>query len=323
MKLKDWLPLGRTLAPCLLLFLSQALSAQAGRRFEREGYVDAGAGVRLFYRLVGSGSDTVVVLHGGPGFTMDYLTADLAPMAKRHALLFYDQRGAGRSSLVTDSVALDSQRFVEDLDAVRAHFQLGPLTLLRHSWGAAVAALYAHKFPDQVAQLIIVAGIPMTRKQLVMDFDRLEASRNPATRREMKQWMAARVAHPGDETACQAYYVLWFTPFFADSSDLRRSKGDFCAGTPESRRNKIASVDRFALASLGDWDWRPLLSNVRARALIVRGTEDVLSGEKDWVSSLPNARLFVLHNIGHFPYLEAPERFFPAIDTFLAGGWPD
>ena len=76
--------------------------------------------------------------------------------------------------------------------------------------------------------------------------------------------------------------------------------------TPDSRRNKIASVDRFALASLVDWDWRPMLRGVTARALIVRGTEDVLSNEKDWVSSLPNARLFVLHMSVTFPTSKHP-----------------
>jgi pimeloyl-ACP methyl ester carboxylesterase len=139
----------------------------------------------------------------------------------------------------------------------------------------------------------------------------------------MKEWMARRAADPGDAAACRAYYVLWFTPFFADSSVLGRSKGDFCAGTAESRRNKIEAVDRFAMASLGDWDWRGSMQGVGARTLVVRGTEDVLTGERDWIASLPNARLLLLQNVGHFPYLEAPDRFYPAVDTFLAGGWPD
>ena len=307
----------------LLLAACQGPPAKTATEVAPEGYVDAGNGVRLFYRLVGTGRDTVVVVHGGPGFTMDYFFDDLAPMAECHTLLFYDQRGAGRSSLVADSAGLDAQRFVDDLEALRAHFRLGRLTILGHSWGAAVAALYALRFPDHVEQLIIVGGVPTTRRQVVADFERLDARRDSATSRKMREWMAARIADPGDAEACRAYYTLWFGPFLADSSDLGRSKGDFCAGTPESRRNKIEAVDRFTLASLGDWDWRPALRGVTARALIVRGTADVLSGERDWAASLPNARVLLLEHTGHFPYLEAPERFYPAIDAFLAGGWPD
>jgi proline iminopeptidase len=315
------------LAPVLLSLLvfaaCQRPPAKSTTDLAPHGYVDAGGGVRLAYRLVGQGRDTVVVVHGGPGFTMDYLVDDLAPMAERHTLLFYDQRGTGRSSLVADSAGLDAQRFVDDLEALRAHFGLGRLTILGHSWGAGVAALYALRFPDQVGQLILVASMPTTKAQLVADFERLEAGRDSATSRRMREWMAARVANPGDAEACRAYYTLWFHPFFADSSNLSRSKGDFCAGTPESRRNKLAGVDRFTMASLGDWDWRPALRAVTARALIVRGTADVLSGERDWAASLPNARLLVLERAGHFPYLEVPDRFYPAIDAFLAGGWPE
>ncbi len=74
----------------------------------REGYVHAGNGVRIFYRVAGNGSDTVIVLHGGPGFTSDYLDKNLDPLGRRHTLIFFDQRGTGRSTLVTDSVALDA-----------------------------------------------------------------------------------------------------------------------------------------------------------------------------------------------------------------------
>jgi len=306
----------------LLVLAGRQSPAQTPTRAAAQGYVNAGDGVRLFYRLMGAGRDTVVVVHGGPGFTMDYFFDDLAPMAQNHTLLFYDQRGAGRSSLVSDSVALDGQRFVEDLEALRTHFRLGRLTILGHSWGAGLAGLYAARFPDHVGQLIIVGGLPLTKQQFLSDFGRLAARRDSGTTRRMREWMSARVANPGDAAACHAYYVLWFGPFFADSTVLATSKGDFCAGTLESRRNKIAAVDRYVWPSLGDWDWRSSLRPVTARALIVHGSADVLTGERDWTTALPNARLLVLEGVGHFPYLETPDRFFPAIDRFLAGGWP-
>jgi hypothetical protein len=57
-------------------------STRAPLTSAREGYVDAGGGVRLFYRLLGTGPDTLIMIHGGPGLTMDYFLEDLAPLAE-------------------------------------------------------------------------------------------------------------------------------------------------------------------------------------------------------------------------------------------------
>jgi pimeloyl-ACP methyl ester carboxylesterase len=63
-----------------------------------QGFVEAGAGVQLFYRVDGHASRAVVVLHGGPGFSHDYLADELLPLAHTHGVIHYDQRGSGRSS---------------------------------------------------------------------------------------------------------------------------------------------------------------------------------------------------------------------------------
>jgi proline iminopeptidase len=255
---------------------------------------------------------------------MSYLAPDLEPLAARHVLLFYDQRGTGRSTLVTDSTSLDAQRFAEDLEALRRQFGLQRLTLLGHSWGAAVAALYAARYPEHVGRLLIVDGIPATRTQLTQAFQNLNARRDSVTQRGMQELRAARLANPGDAAACRAYYDVWFLPSYGDSVAAHRTRGDFCAGTPEALANKIKSVDRFTMPSLGEWDWRPALRAVTAPALVIHGTADFISLEsaREWAAALPNGRLLLLEGSGHFPYLEVPERFFAAAEAFLQGGWP-
>lgn len=288
------------------------------------GLVSTPDSVQLFVHVVGSGADTIIVLHGGPGLTQDYLAADLEPLAFRHTLVHYDQRGAGRSSLVRDSAQLSARRFVDDLEAIRAHFKLSRPTLLGHSWGVAIAALYAREFPTKVASLVLVGGVPLRFVDLVAGFEAMARRRDSAELQSMDRWMATRRAHPEDAAACHAYYRLWFRPFFADTAALGRTKGDFCAGTPESRRNKMEAVDRFTMASLGSWDWRASMATLPVRTLVIHGTQDPipLTSAAEWARTLPNARLLALSGVGHFPYLEAPDRFFPAVDAFLAGGWP-
>lgn len=285
----------------------------------QEGYIQSSSDVSLFYRLFGSGPDTLVVIHGGPGLTIDYFLEDLTPLAANHTLIFYDQRGAGRSTLVSDSVSLDAQRFVEDLEAIRKHFGLERLALLGHSWGSAVVALYAMKHPERVSKLIIAGALPLLRQQLTDAFRRLEASRDSSTLRRMRELREARLADPGNANVCREYYVLWFEAFYGDRSAAARSKGDFCGGTLQSRHNKMSSVDRFTMASLGQWDWRSTLSKIQTPTLVIHGTSDPLpmEGAKAWASTMPNARLLLLEGVGHFPYLEVPDRFFKAVDQFL------
>jgi proline iminopeptidase len=291
---------------------------------ERHGYVDAGSGVRLGFRKVGSGPETIVVLHGGPGFTFDYLADDLLPLAKRHTVVFYDQRGAGRSTLVGGAEALDARRFAEDLEAVRSHFGLQKLTLLAHSWGAAVAALYALRFPEHVERLILVGAVPPRRAELDRAFGRLRTETSEEWRNEVKRRGAAWRADPGNAAACRAFNRTWFEPFFVDAAALTRSKGDFCAGTPDSLKNRIENVDRFVVASLGDFDWRAPLRAVEAPALIIHGAADPLpvEGAREWAGALPQGRMLLIDGVGHFPYLEAPEQFFAAVEQFVRGEWP-
>jgi len=314
----------RQIAIALLMLAHVGCSPARTAPGATEGYVDVGQGVRLFYRMVGAGRDTLVVLHGGPGFSMDYLAADLEPLATDLTVVFYDQRGTGRSSLVSDSVALDAQRFAEDLEAVRRHFGIGRLTLLGHSWGAGVAALYAIRYPERVGRMLIVDGMPLRQEALIQTFEALEASRDTAQLRQMGEWRAARATNPGDAAACRSYYVLWFQPFFVDSTALGRSKGDFCAGTPEALANKVRAVDRVTFPSLGRFDWRPPLRGVTAPALVIHGTADVIPVRyaREWAQALPESRLLLIERAGHFPYLEAPEVFFPAVTEFVRGGWP-
>ncbi len=285
----------------------------------KDGFLESSNGVQLFYRLLGSGSDTVVVIHGGPGLTMDYFLEDLAPLAVNHTLLFYDQRGTGGSTLVSDSVSLDAQRFVDDLEALRKHFGIERLTLLGHSWGSAVVALYANKYPEHLSKLIIVGALPLQRQQLTEAFRRMEASRDSNTLRRMSELREARFADPGNAEVCREYYVLWFEAFYGDRSAADRSKGDFCAGTLQSRQNKMSSVDRFTMASLGQWDWRSSLNKIRAPTLVIHGTKDPLplEGAQSWATLIPNSRFLPLEGVGHFPYLEVPDLFFKAVDQFL------
>jgi proline iminopeptidase len=289
-----------------------------------EEYVEAGGGVRLYCRRMGDGAKTVVVVHGGPGFSMEYLADDLAPLARCHRVVFYDQRGSGRSSLVSDGASLDAQRFVDDLEALRLHLGLERLTLLGHSWGAGVVGLYALRHPQRIERMILVGPIPLRHSELQRTFQHVAAGRSESELAQLAAAGQAWRADPGNAIACRAFYRLWYLPFFSNPTALDRSQGDFCFGTPAALANKIAAVDRYTVASLGEYDWREPLRGVAAPTLVLHGSVDVISVDsaREWVAALADARLLLLQGVGHFPYLETPEAFFAAVDEFVSGAWP-
>ena len=93
----------------------------------------------LYARVIGQGQP-VIVLHGGPDFDHSYFLPDLDQLKDAFRLIYYDQRGRGRSAehVRPEEVSLASD--LEDLDKVMQHFQLEAPVLLGHSWGVVLAS---------------------------------------------------------------------------------------------------------------------------------------------------------------------------------------
>ena len=83
-------------------------------------------GVELFERRIGSGPE-VVILHGGPGAQHDYLLPGFDRIAPGRTLIYYDQRGGGRSPVPRDT-AVGWREQVADLEALREVWRLERLT---------------------------------------------------------------------------------------------------------------------------------------------------------------------------------------------------
>jgi proline iminopeptidase len=78
------------------------------------------------------------------------------------------------------------------------------------------------------------------------------------------------------------------------------------------------------IPSFGDYDWRADLRLLQIPRLIIHGREDgiPLQGARAWAAGYTDVRLLVLSPSGHFPFVEQPEAFFDAVETFLGGEWP-
>ena len=284
----------------------------------KEGYVQGADGVRLFYRRVGDSNTFGVLLHGGPGSNMNAVWPDLQRLATTRTIVMYDQRGGGRSEIIKSPAQLTSAHHVRDLEALRVELGLSRFALIGESWGAGLAILYASAHPDHVERLLLIGPMPPTRSILERRMD--ESDEGMGFRRRLDQVRRAISDSPDPIATCREFFALYLKQFFVTPEGMARRRGSSCDGPPEGVRNYFV-VNEATFASLGNWDFRPLLASLTMPALVIEGEQSIpstIESARVIAQSLPNATLLLVPKAGHYPQVEQPELFFHAVDTFLA-----
>lgn len=292
----------------------------------REGYLPgATEGVRLYYQLEGTGPEVLVFVQGGPGGDLREEAPDFEALTKGRTVIHYDHRGGGRSTLPADESLLTIDALVEDLEAVRRHFGLERMDVAAFSFGPIIAGKYAAKYPERVRRLLLVGAVGPRRAPYSEQYGKalFELASEPQRRRMVELFHAWETAE--DPIAlCKEYWSIT-SPLLMTEEGRKRKRSQSCTGTPESVRYGLTKTSPKVVASLGNWDLRQELGRVRAPTLVIHGEQDLfpVEGAKEWAASIPGARLLAIPGAAHAPHLEAPDIFFPAVDTFLSGQWPE
>jgi proline iminopeptidase len=293
----------------------------------REGYAPGADGVRLFYRKVGSGSDWVIFLHGGPGASMHDGGYEIEPAINGHTLLMYDQRGGGRSQIITASSRLTAEDHVRDLEALRKHFNIQKFSLIGLSWGSGLASLYASQYPQHVSRVIFLAPLPPARVPFLQQ--RVEATNSVLTPQEVARIRQIISLYPSatDEQAlslCREQFALIEKPYrFKKDDGAPEPPPDICNVPPAAIRN-FWVVNVAVFKSLGNYDLRPSLAKIKVPVLVIEGAQSVvpLDATKEWAKAAPDGKLLLIPNAGHGVFDDQPEALFAAIRQFLRGDWP-
>ena len=139
-------------------------------------------GYHTWYRIVGNGEEPgklpLLVLHGGPGASYDYLEPLEAMANTGRRVIFYDQLGGGNSDHPHNPSMWTVELFVEELGAVRKALALDRLHLLGQSWGGMLGMEYALTQPGGLVSLT-VADSPASLVQWVSEANRLRAQLPP------------------------------------------------------------------------------------------------------------------------------------------------
>jgi len=255
----------------------------------------------------------LLVLHGGPGADHQYLLPQMLHLGEKFDLLFYDQRGGGRSR--SDArIPVTWQTHVEDLTAIVREFGLDPLSIVGYSWGAMLGLLYLieqKKNPELPApnRMAMINPAPLTRdyrQQFEAEFARRQASPEIQALRDELAQSGLRERDP--EAYRQRAFELGVAGYFSDP----RNAKDL---TPF---RVVGRVQQSVWESLGDFDLIRDLKGIKIPSIIVHGRDDPipLASSSEAARAL-DTNLVVLDECGHVPYVEQPTKLFAALDPFL------
>jgi len=264
-------------------------------------------GIDLFVRSVGEGPD-VVVLHGGPGASHISVLPAIAGLASGRRLRHYDQRGCGESR-VSQNVPLDWQYHLDDLRELLDFWQIDKATILGHSWGALLSLLFATQHPDRIQRLVLVTPASISADGRHQFLERLARRMADLGILSQQRDLLRSDLRKRDLAAFRLRaFELTLAPYLKDP---QQSSGI----APFRIRHRVREA---VWRSLGDYDLTDEVSALSVPALVVHGRFDPIPLSSSLQTALLlDARLEVLENSGHMPFVEEHDRFMAVVGAFL------
>jgi proline iminopeptidase len=296
----------------VLAALAVFVPADASAQRARQGLLSLET-ARIFYEVVGEG-EPIIVIHGGPGLDHSYLQPGLDALAIRHALVYYDQRGTGRSVAALDSTAINLDAFVADIDALREALGYDRVSLLAHSWGALVGIEYAARHPEAVRGLILMNPVEpgsRFREQLAV---RQQAARTAEDSTDLATLSALEGFEARDPATLSQWYRVMFRQTLRDRARIDELQLDLAQSTAKNGPD----VAQLIGTSIGELDWWDRLPTIQVPTLVLHGQYDVLplAMSQALAGAFPAGRVVVLES-GHFPYVEARDALLSAVSSFF------
>ena len=221
----------------------------------------------------------VLVLHGGPGLTQEYLLPHLNKLKEFAQVVFYTQSH------------LPFEGLLEEIEKIRKYYNQEQMILLGHSWGGYLAMRYAMAYPERVEKLILANPLPPTS----VGYHQFEEEKKRRTKQDL-------------DPKSEDFYRLFFTTYLYDPKDVEKLnlKQIFPQDYFESLSNETVRKP---------YNLVPALNVLQFPTLVIHGDTDPIPAAA--VESIPHTQFLLIEQCGHFPFVEKPDIFFEAIRGFL------
>jgi L-proline amide hydrolase len=278
-----------------------------------------------WYRVTGvpgSGRPAVVVVHGGPGSTHDYLQ-NLSFLAESGwPVVHYDQLGNGGSTRLPGRGPefWTPQLFLDELDNLLRRLDLAhDYVLFGQSWGGMLAARHAADRPRGLRGLV-VANSPASYGLWRREMEVLRAALPPEVDAVLRRHEAAGTT--GSEEYFKAMLVFYERHVCRISPWPREYLASFMetSNDPTVYAAMNGPSEFHVVGTLRDWSVEDCLGEIAVPTLLISGRYDEATPAtvQPFQDRIADVRWEIFEESSHLPHLEEPERFQQVLAGFLA-----
>ena len=262
----------------------------------------------------------LIVLHGGPGGTHDYLTP-LAELAKDgFCVVLYDQLGNGNSTHLEGrnrdfwTVAL----FVRELQNLVAQLGITSHHVLGQSWGGFLVQEYALTHPAGLRSLLLAdtaASVP----DFVDECTRLRGALPEDIQATLRQHEEAGTTSDASyAAACKVFYKRHLCRLEPWPPELVRTL-EKQALNPTVYMTMNGPSDFYVTGSIRNWQAKDRLHEIDVPALILSGRYDQATPalQKTLLSGLAGSKWVLFERSSHVPHLEERKQFLRTVRSWL------
>jgi proline iminopeptidase len=299
----------------LVGWLVPALAVAAPADREKGQTFQAG-GATLYVEVLGAGAGVpLIVANGGPGFDHTYehiavpgTTSAWDTVAKKRRVVFYDQRGNGRSGALKPDQPCGLAEQVADLEAVRAKIGAEQIDLLGHSWGGFLVMAYAARYPQHIRHLITVDSAAPKWGDTVFLFKDIF----PEGQERADGYAFADAF--GDKAATAGFLREYLTWLFYSTQKRDAFVAQVGPGVYTKAVNEAVEHD------VQRFDLNPEIRKFKFPTLVITGRYDINvapSVAYKIHKAIPGSKFAVFEQSGHLPFYEEPEAFVRTLEDFL------
>ena len=277
---------------------------------------------QIYVKEVGTGTEPVIMLHGGWGAEHTGLVKAIAGLQNEFRFIFYEQRGSLRSPFPDSLISFEQH--INDLELLRKELNLDKMTIVGHSMGAVLASAYATKYPEQIKKLILVSPAhlkePFPEEDKEIQHQQFLANKKFQNRIEINQELEKYNLYRADSLLNSREKTIKSRISFGKLMLYDISKWTELSNGKALYKGIVYNLTAKTYPKNG-WNFFSQFKEHRYPINIIIGDHDWLDfGNglyKKWIKEVPRIQMTSIKNAGHMPWIDQPEEMTKALRTSL------